>query len=367
MVIGSLGDGGKERQLLLLLKALKHHKNINTCLLVMNSGGEKEGEARQVADNMVILPGQRNLNLLKPLKIIMQLIKQHEINLIHTWGSGLWDLMGVLVGRLSHVPVIHNGIRSAPNQLNIYNRLTRVGALLADVAVANSSAGLESFKLKNRYKSIVIHNGLDVSRFKGVQIVNTGQNLCMVANFREAKDQRSVILAMAEVSKHYPKSKLYLVGHDYGTLNECQSLVKKLGIVDKVEFVTNCSHPEPIIGKCQIGILATNEAVHGEGISNALLEYMALSKPVIASKNGGNSEVVVENTTGFLVEPGISEAISEKVIYFFENPEIAKNMGDRGKEFVNDNFSLARMEKDYVDLYQDFSNRSNKFGIIFVN
>jgi glycosyltransferase involved in cell wall biosynthesis len=353
MVIGGLGDGGKERQLLLLLKALKQHKHINTCLLVMNSGGEKEEEARQVADNLVILTGQRNFNLIKPLRRMIQLIKQKDITVIHTWGSGLWDLMGVIVGRLFRTPVIHNGIRSAPSRLNIFNRLTRFGALLADVAVANSSAGLVSFKLKNRPKSRVIHNGLDVSRFDGIHIVDEGKNLCMVANFRDAKDHKSVILAMAEISQHHQKSKLFLVGHDYGTLNACQNYVKKLNITDIVEFVTNCSHPEHIIGICQIGILATNEAVHGEGISNALLEYMALSKPVIASRNGGNSEVVVENSTGFLVEPGIPEAISEKVIYLFENPEIVKSMGERGKEFINEHFSLARMEIDYIRLYQE--------------
>jgi glycosyltransferase involved in cell wall biosynthesis len=353
MVIGGLGDGGKERQLLLLLKALKAHKHINTCLLVMNSGGEKEVEARQVADKLVVLPGQRNVNLIKPLSMIKQLIKQHEITIIHTWGSGLWDLMGVLVGRVSHIPVIHNGIRSAPSRLNLFNRLTRFGALLADVAVANSSAGLDSFKLMNRPKSRVIHNGLDVSRFNGIKIIDNGKNLCMVANFRDAKDHKSVILAMAEISLRYPKSKLFLVGHDYGTLDACQNLVMKLNIADHVEFITNCSHPEPIIGNCQIGILATNEAVHGEGISNALLEYMALSKPVIASKNGGNSEVVIENSTGLLVEPGHPEAISRKVNYLFENSAVAVKMGERGKEFVNEHFSLARMEKDYLRLYQE--------------
>lgn len=355
MIIGSLGDGGKERQLLLLLKALKEHNHISTCLLVMNSGGEKEGEARLVVDDLVVLEGQIGINLFKPLRRMTQLIKQYEINIIHTWGSGLWDLMGVIAGRVSHIPVVHNGIRSAPNRLNVYNQLTRFGAILADVAVANSAAGLESFKLANRPKSRVIHNGLDVSRFEGVQLVNAGQNLCMVANFREAKDQNSVILAMSEITLNFPNSKLFLVGHDYGTLKDCQNFVKKLNIADKVVFVTHCSHPEPIIGNCQIGILATNEAVHGEGISNALLEYMSLSKPVIASMNGGNAEVVVQNSTGFLVEPGTPEAISDKVKYLFENPEIAIKMGERGKEFVNEHFSLERMEKDYMRLYQEFS------------
>jgi glycosyltransferase involved in cell wall biosynthesis len=131
-------------------------------------------------------------------------------------------------------------------------------------------------------------------------------------------------------------------------------LVRELKIENYVEFITDCSRPEPIIGKCQIGVLATNQATHGEGISNAILECMALGKPVIASENGGNPEVVIDNRTGFLVPPGNSQAISEKLIYLLKNPEIAINMGQQGKTFVNGRFSLAKMEENYIRLYQDF-------------
>jgi len=354
MIIGSLVDGGKERQLLLLLKTLKKHKQIHTSLMVMNSGGERENEAAKLADELVVLPDRRNLDIIMPLKRIIQLIKQKDIDMLNTWGSGIWDLIGLLAGRICHIPVINNGIRSAPIHLNFDNRLTWFSARFSDSVVANSAAGLKAFQLNNNPDSKVIYNGLDTSRFQDIQLVNTGQNLCMVANFREAKDHKSLILAMPQILKRFPNTSLYLVGHDYGTLSFSKVLVNELSINDKVNFITECSAPEPIIGKCQIGILTTNEAVHGEGISNAILEYMALSKPVIASINGGNSEIIIENKTGFLVEPGSSKQISEKVIYLFENPGEANKMGEQGKVFVNEQFSLARMENEYIDMYQKF-------------
>ena len=354
LIIGSLGDGGKERQLVLLLKALKQHKHIKTSLMVMNSGGEREEEARKVVDKIVILTGQRNLNLIKPLRRMKQLIKQNEIDIIHTWGSGLWDLMGVIAGRLCHKPVIHNGIQSVATNLNFYNMLTRFGALFADVIVANSVSGLKSFKLIDLPKSRVIHNGLDTSRFECVQVFDEGHNLCMVANFLSAKDQQSLVLAMPDIVKIFPDTKLYLIGHDYGNLNVIECLVNNLQLNNSIYIITNCIYPEPIISICQIGILAT----HGEGISNAILEYMALSKPVIASRCPGNEEVVIDNVTGFIVEPRLPDAISQKVFYLFKNPEIAKRMGERGKEIVNDKFSLAKMEIEYLRLYQELRQKS---------
>jgi glycosyltransferase involved in cell wall biosynthesis len=353
LIIGNLGDGGKERQLLLLLKALKAREEIYTCLMIMNPGGEREQEAVGLADELVILPKRSSFKVLMPLQKVIQRVKKSDINLIHTWGSGFWDLLGVVAGRWCRVPVIHNGIRSAPGRLNLYNRLTQLGTFFADAAVSNSRAGLQSFNLADSKKSKVIHNGLDPSRFNGIQIIDEGQKLCMVANFSRAKDQKCLVMAMPEILKEYPDTKLYLVGHDYGTLNSVEAIINALELNDQISLVTDCSHPEPVIGACQVGILATNASEHGEGISNAILEYMALSKPVIASRNGGNAEVVVDQVTGFLVQPGSPAKISDKVKFLFKNPSVAQQMGQKGQNFVYEQFSLERMETEYVDLYKD--------------
>jgi len=353
MIIGRLGDGGKERQLLLLLKMLHQHNAIFTCLVSMNSGGERDQEAEQFADELVIFPNRKKTDLIRPMKKLTQLTRAHQITIIHTWGSGIWDLMGVLVGRKCKIPVLHNGIRSAPSRLNFYNRMTRLSAKYADAVAANSQAGLSAFGFAEHSNAKVIYNGLDPSRFDQIDHQNEGNNLCMVANFQQRKDHKSLVRAMPEILKSFPGTRLTLIGHDYGTIRGIQGLVDELQITGKVDFITDCTQPEPLIAKCQLGILATNEAAHGEGISNAILEYMALSKPVIASRNGGNPEVVVENTTGFLVQPGSPEEISEKVIFLFSNPPIAKNMGEKGKSSVNERFSLGKMESDYISVYKD--------------
>ena len=352
MIIGRLGDGGKERQLLLLLKILKKHKNIITYLVAMNSGGERDEEAARVADKLVVLQNRNKIDLIRPIRKLVRLIKDEEIVILHTWGSGVWDLMGVLVGRWCHIPVLHNGIRSAPKHLNFYNHLTRLSAGFADAVAANSQAGLTAFGQKKHPKSKVIYNGLDASRFNKTDIQVEGCNLCMVANFQKRKDHRSLVLALPDILRCFPDITLTLVGHDYGTLKTIQGLVDELALSDTVKFITDCTHPEPLIGKCQIGILATNETVHGEGISNAILEYMALSKPVIASRNGGNPEVVVDNATGFLVRPDSPKEISEKVIFLLNNSTIAQQMGEKGKSIVYERFSLTKMENDYIDLYK---------------
>ena len=353
MIIGRLGDGGKERQLLLLLKLLQQHKEIFTCLVSMNSGGERDKEAEQFVDELVIFPNRKKTDLIRPMKKLTRLTKDHQISIIHTWGSGIWDLIGVLVGRRCKIPVLHNGIRSAPNRLNFYNRMTRLSARYADAVAANSQAGLNAFGLSNRSYAKVIYNGLDPSRFEHIDYQYEGYNLCMVANFQQRKDHKSLVQAMPEILETFPGTRLTLIGHDYGTLRVIQGLVEELKISGKVDFITDCTQPEPLIAKCQIGILATNEAAHGEGLSNAILEYMALSKPVIASRNGGNPEVVVENITGFLVQAGSPKALCEKVIYLLGNPKIAQKMGEKAKLSVNERFSLCKMETDYIRFYKD--------------
>ncbi len=352
MIIGRLGDGGKERQLLLLLKTLQKHKDIFTCLVSMNSGGERDKEADQYVEVLEIFPDRKKTDLIHPMKRLKSLIKKHHINLIHTWGSGVWDMMGVYVGRRCGVPVLHNGIRSAPTRMNVYNWVTRISALYADAIAANSQAGIKSFGFTGRPNAKVIYNGLDHTRFDDIDHQPEGYNICMVANFQQRKDHLSLVKAMPRILKSFPKSSLTLIGHDYGTLSAVRDLIDELHLSGNVEIITDCTQPEPIIGKCQICVLATNEDAHGEGISNAVLEYMALSKPVIASRNGGNPEIVVDKITGFLVPPGSPKEISEKAIYLFNNQKIAKEMGEKGKSFVNERFSLEKMETDYIELYK---------------
>ena len=89
---------------------------------------------------------------------------------------------------------------------------------------------------------------------------------------------------------------------------------------------------------------------------NAILEYMALSKPVVATDLGSIPEQVIDGKTGYLISPGDHDALAERIISLLNNPELADNMGAAGREFAEMNFSVKRMVNQYEALFTDLIN-----------
>lgn len=354
MIVGALGAGGKEQQLLSLLKGLKERDRYSVILAVMNPNGLREDEARQYVDQLVTIKRVVPFAFFQPLLRVIQIARRYKVSVIHTWGSGIWDLLGLCVSRWLKIPFLHGGIRSAPVSLNLNNRISKWSAKHADVVVANSQAGLIALGQKNNPNARVIYNGLDLARFKGIETQQIQHDLCMVANFSSHKDHPTLVNAMALIVKVYPGAKLLLVGHDAGTLSSTRELVNKLDLTESVVFVTDSVKPYQLIANSSICILST----YSEGISNAILEYFAFSKPVIASDVVGNTEIIVPDKNGYLVEAGSAEALAEKVIALLTNPELAKKLGDYGKEMVIEKFSVESMISSYETTYLDLLERS---------
>jgi glycosyltransferase involved in cell wall biosynthesis len=89
----------------------------------------------------------------------------------------------------------------------------------------------------------------------------------------------------------------------------------------------------------------------GEGISNTILEAMASGLPVVATKVGGNQELVEEGRTGTLVPAGEPEALANALRTYVDSPNVGKYQGKMGRRRVEDMFSLASMIKSYKKLY----------------
>jgi glycosyltransferase involved in cell wall biosynthesis len=102
---------------------------------------------------------------------------------------------------------------------------------------------------------------------------------------------------------------------------------------------------------CDIGILAT----YTEGISNSIMEFMALGKPVVATDGGGTKELVIGGETGFLIKPKSVEELVSKIEYLLNNDKIASSMGMKAKERIKQEFSMKKMINSFVDLYNNFS------------
>ena len=90
-----------------------------------------------------------------------------------------------------------------------------------------------------------------------------------------------------------------------------------------------------------------------EGLSNVLLEAMALCKPIVATNVGGNPEIITDNQTGMLVPPGSTEKIANAVMSLFDSKTKKERMGQQGYLKVKKIFPIWKTVSDYQQVYLD--------------
>jgi len=120
----------------------------------------------------------------------------------------------------------------------------------------------------------------------------------------------------------------------------------------KILFPGWVSGVESLMRAVDIGVLATDADVHGEGIPNALLEFMALGKPVVATRTGGTGELVVEGATGFLVGNRDPGAMAARIQQILDDPALSHALGECGRTRVQSEFTIEAMTASYVELYR---------------
>jgi len=259
------------------------------------------------------------------------------------------DFAGVVAGRCNGIPTINGSIRSARYRLSKRDRISRFCMHFADWIVANSHAGIKAFGVDQQENSSVIYNGVDLSRFSEVVSGRYDEkpSICMVGNFTAKKNHSQLIEVLPKLHIKFPALQLVLVGRGE-RISLLKQQVASLGLLQSVSFVTDCNSPESIIKACDIGILLSPQ---GEGLSNAIMEYMALEKPVIATDMGGNCELVKHGKTGYLVSGNDSGQLVGYVDCLLSNPKLAVKMGIAGCKRITNQFTDKQMTANYERLY----------------
>ena len=168
----------------------------------------------------------------------------------------------------------------------------------------------------------------------------------MVASFSIRKDYKTYLNAATNILERRNDVTFLAIGGGDG-LNDCLKMVKP-EVSDKIKFLGIQKSVESIINIFDIGVLST----YTEGISNSIMEYMALSKPVVSTNGGGTCEIVVNKLTGFLIKPKNVEELTEKIEFLLNNKQTAKEMGKAGKERLCKDFSIKKMTDRFFELYK---------------
>lgn len=178
--------------------------------------------------------------------------------------------------------------------------------------------------------------------FKNKQFVAAGR-------FTEKKAPYYTILAFKEVVAKYPEAQLVMAGDGY-LLPMCENLAKHFGIEKNIKF-TGVVTPNQFrdlltnsIAFVQHSIVAKNG--DSEGTPLAVLESGAAGLPVIATRHAGIPDVVLEGLTGLLCDEHDVAGMARNMLLLMKNPEIARDMGEKARERVKENFTLDRHLKE---------------------
>jgi len=358
--MNGLHPGGKERRMLELMKELKLRKGIDFELVLMNREiNYPEILKMDIKLHFLIRKSKKDLSIFRKF---YKLCKEFRPDIIHCWDS-MTVFYAIPACKFLNIKLMNGMVVDTPVKKNIFNKnwlRARLTFPFSDIIIGNSLAGLSAYKAPAR-KSQCIYNGMDLARFTNLKTPsnirkeifgNDSDDIFiagMVAAFEERKDYKTLIEAAMKLIPNNNKLRFVLVGGG-SLLNEIKSTVPA-SFENKIIFLGKKIKVETIINIFDVGVLLTNAKIHGEGISNSIIEYMALGKPVIATKGGGTNEVVFENQNGHLVDAGSSDHLVEKIeaIMKDENREI---LGEKGKQMVHTKFDLKIMTTQYIDFYQ---------------
>jgi glycosyltransferase involved in cell wall biosynthesis len=362
--IGNLRSGGKERRLLELIKSItKDELNIKIMLVLIRN----DIHYKDVSDHDIMIKYLIEKEEVKnPFSIyyhLVKIVKDFKPDIIHSWGSEeTFYICSIATSR--NIKLINSQITNAPKKINVFSKFgiqTKINFYFSDMILANSYMGLKSYGEENKKNSRVIHNGFNMARIESLKdstIIRKQMNIktkyvvCMVGAFVPRKDYTTYLFVAEKIIKE--RDDVTFLGVGNGEMLDCYR--KKYKSNKKIILPGRISDVESIINASDICILMTNGDVHGEGISNSIMEYMALGKPVIASSSGGTSEIVQNKITGFVITNKSKNELESNILRLLKDKDLRENMGQLGKQRIIESFNIEAMTNSFIELYKETIN-----------
>jgi len=306
---------------------------------------------------------------------IYRFIRKNEYNVVHTHSSKA-GIIGRIAAKMARTPIIIHTIHGLPFHayqnlfLNkLYVLIEKIGARLSDKIITVTYKIIKD-SLKNgigfKDKFKVVRSGLDISTFtkndfdseevrKRLGISKEDIVVGKIARFSELKGHKYLIDAIRKIISSNPRVKVLLVGS--GELeNKFKGVVKDLNLEQNIIFTGLIEYekvPEIISA---LDILVHTSLL--EGLARVFPQAFLLRKPVVSFDIDGASEVVLNNETGFLVEPKNSEQLAEAIIKLINDQKLRERFGESGYNLVRENWSQEKMVDDLELIYDQLGNNS---------
>lgn len=358
---GEKNWAGGEVQLFNLCKGLNSQGH--NCIIACQKNGALWAKAAKAGFSVEGVPVRGLFDFESLIKLI-KIIKNSHIDIVHMHTYSGYYLSAIAAKLSGRVGIVLTRRMDFAIEKNLINKIffgkmvDKIIAISQAVRNVIIDAGVDSSKVEIIYESIDIDNfpletnssNFQADKSDKVKIVGT------VAHLYERKGIKFFLEAAHKVIKENPEVKFMVVGD--GPLRDgLESYAKNgLGLSGKVTFTGFRNDIKDVLSTMDIFVLPSLK----EGLGVAILEAMALAKPVVATKTGGIPESVIDGVTGFLVPICNADLLAEKITYLLNNPDIAKKMGQNGRLRIEEKFnnleSILKHEEIYAEVMQQFNN-----------
>jgi glycosyltransferase involved in cell wall biosynthesis len=347
--------GGKERRLTELMKVLKSVKEHEFELVVMDDNIQySEVLSLDIKIHYLKRKTKKDISVFPGL---FGICRNFRPDIIHCWDS-MTAVYCIPVCKLLGIKIVNGMVTNAPSKQDVYRKMMQRARLtfpLSDIIIGNSMAGLHAYNAPLK-KSIVIYNGFNFNRLNNLSgkdeikielDIKTEFIAGMVATYSEKKDYGTYFDAAQKILKKRKDITFLAIGQNTDS-EIARSYIKKENF-EYFRLTGTKSGIESFINAMDVCILST----FTEGISNSILEYMALGKPVIATNSGGTPEIVKNGETGFLINQSDPDELAEKIELLLNDRNLRESMGENGRKRISKEFSIGAMAENYISAYKN--------------
>jgi glycosyltransferase involved in cell wall biosynthesis len=351
LMTNSFETGGSERQFAVMAQNLAHEKfQISLgCILRLGPFASAFGDVPEFR-----LGGSLySWTSIRARLRLAALLRERRIHVAHAFDF-YTNLTLIPAARLARVPVVIGSQRQLGDLLTPRQSRAQAAALRwCDGVVCNSQAAADGLT-KNGLspeKLFIIGNALPEQAFSGTKESVDRRPSClrvgMVARMNaHSKNHAGFLRIASRIHSEMPEVEFLLAG-DGPLRPELEKRVRDLGLENHVAFLGDRKDIPDVLASMDIAVLTSDS----ESLSNVLLEAMAAGLPVVAYHVGGNAELVDEGR-GVLIPAGDEEGFAAAVLRLLTLPAMRLQLGQNGRQFARENFSLGRILAEYEACYE---------------
>jgi glycosyltransferase involved in cell wall biosynthesis len=359
LVISDLHAGGAERLLVDMVAAWRQQDQPITPHVYTLRDGPIRDELKAQGCAVTSLPVPHRINLLV-ISWLVRSFMQDDIHLahLHLPRAGFY---GRLAAGMLRVPILY----TEHNLWEIYHPVSRFlnqsTYFLNSHVVAVSDAVLTSVRRHSRYspaKLTRVYNGilpgngtLPTQRLSARNHLNVPDDAPIVgtiANLHPRKGLKFLLQAVSLVLEEFPDLHLVIIGRDDGEGEMLCRIAQQLGIEHHVHMLGYQKNARQLLSAFDIFALPSLY----EGLPVALIEAMAAGLPIVATRVGGNPELIRHGQTGLLVEPENVAALATSIRSLLSDPVQRAQLGAAAQIRMQTEFTVDSMAQSYAELYR---------------